>query len=85
MNLLGLACILADISLTHPFIGNAADMDQWGTYQGKKLSQRAQIKSLGGKCARRRAFCFGHAVGIWALRAMKGNSDGGGNSDVAGT
>ena len=25
------------------------------------------------------------AVGIWALRAMKGNSDGAGNSDVAGT
>ena len=24
-------------------------------------------------------------VGIWALRAMKGNSDGAGNSDVAGT
>ena len=25
------------------------------------------------------------AVGIWALRAVKGNSDGAGNSDVAGT
>ena len=25
------------------------------------------------------------SVGIWALRAMKGNSDGAGNSDVAGT
>ena len=24
-------------------------------------------------------------VGIWALRAMKGNSDGAGNFDVAGT
>jgi len=38
--------ILADVSRTHPFIGNAVDRDQWGTYQGKKLSQRAQVKNL---------------------------------------
>jgi len=40
-NLRGVTPILADVSLTHPFIGNAVDRNQWGTYQGKKLSQRA--------------------------------------------
>jgi len=30
-NLRGVTPILADVSLTHPFIGNAVDMDQWGT------------------------------------------------------
>jgi len=45
-NLRGVTHILADVSLTHPFIGYAVDMDQWGTYQGKKLSQRAHFKSL---------------------------------------
>ena len=28
------------------FVGNAADMKQWGTYQGKNLCQRAQMKRL---------------------------------------
>ena len=37
---------LADVALTHPFIGNAVDRDQWWTYQGKKLSQWAQFKNL---------------------------------------
>ena len=45
-NLRDLTPILADISLTHPFIGNAVDRDRWGTYQRKNLSQRAQSKSL---------------------------------------
>jgi hypothetical protein len=45
-NLRGVTPILADVSLTHPFIGNAVDRDQWGIYQGNKLSQRAQFKSL---------------------------------------
>ena len=44
-NLRGLTPILAEISLTHPFIGKAVDRDRWGTYQGKNPSQRAQIKS----------------------------------------
>ena len=38
--------ILAVISLTHLFIGNAVDRDRWGNYQGNNLSQRAQIKCL---------------------------------------
>ena len=38
--------VLADVSLTHPFIGNSVDRDQWANYQGKKLSHRAQCKSL---------------------------------------
>jgi len=42
----GMTPILAAVSLTHPFIRNAVDRDQWGTYQGKKLSQRAQFKHL---------------------------------------
>ena len=45
-NLRDLTPILADISLTHPFIGNAVDRDRWGTYQRKNLSQRARSKSL---------------------------------------
>ena len=45
-NLRGLTPILADISLTHPFVGNAVDREQWGTYQGKGLCQRAQMKRL---------------------------------------
>ena len=45
-NLMGVTPILADVSLTHPCIKNAVDRDQWGTYQGKKLSQRAQFKNL---------------------------------------
>jgi len=45
-NLRGVTPILADVSLTHTCIGNAVDRDQWGTYQGKKLSQRAKFKSL---------------------------------------
>ena len=45
-NLRGVTPILADVSQTQPFIGNAVDRDQWSTYQGKKLSQRAQFKSL---------------------------------------
>ena len=43
-NLRSLIPLLAVISLTHPFIGNAVDRDRWGTYQGKNLSQRAQFK-----------------------------------------
>ena len=35
-----------DISLTHPFVGNAVNRKQWGTYQGKGLCQRAQMKRL---------------------------------------
>jgi hypothetical protein len=46
LKLHGLTPILADVSLTHCFIGNASDREQWGTYQGKQLSQRAQFKSL---------------------------------------
>ena len=42
----GVTPILADISLTQPFIGNAVDRDRWGTYQGKNLIQRALLKSL---------------------------------------
>ena len=45
-NLRGVPYFLAGISPTHPFIGNAAGKDRWGTYQGKNLSQWAQIKSL---------------------------------------
>ena len=45
-NLTGVAPILTDISLTHPFIGNAVHRDRWGTFQRKNLNQRAQFKSL---------------------------------------
>ena len=45
-NLRGLTHIFADISLTHPFVGNAVNREQWGTYQGKGLCQRAQMKRL---------------------------------------
>ena len=45
-NVRGVTPILADISLTHPFTGNAGDRDKWGIYQKKNLCQRAQIKSL---------------------------------------
>jgi len=45
-NLRGLTPILADILMTHPFVGNAVDREQWGTYQGKGLCQRAQMKRL---------------------------------------
>ena len=45
-NLRGLTPILADISLTHPFDGNAVNREQWLTYQGKGLCQRAQMKRL---------------------------------------
>jgi hypothetical protein len=31
-NLRRLTPILADISLTYPLVGNAANRDQWGTY-----------------------------------------------------
>ena len=31
-NLMGLTPVLADISLTHPFVGNAVNWEQWGTY-----------------------------------------------------
>ena len=37
-NLRGLTPILADIPLTHPFVGNAVNREQWGTHQGKGLS-----------------------------------------------
>ena len=40
------APFLADVSLTHPFIGNVVYRDRSGAYQGKNLSQRAQFKSL---------------------------------------
>jgi hypothetical protein len=42
----GLTPIVADISLTHPFVGNAVDREQWDTNQGKGLCQRAQMKRL---------------------------------------
>jgi hypothetical protein len=45
-NLRGMTPILADISLTHTFIGNAGDREQWGIYQGKGLCRRAQMKRL---------------------------------------
>jgi len=45
-NLRGVTPILADISLTHPFIGNAVDRDRRGTYQRKNLSRRAQFKNV---------------------------------------
>jgi hypothetical protein len=32
--------------MTHPFVGNAVDREQWGTYQGKGLCQRAHMKRL---------------------------------------
>ena len=38
-NLRGLTPILADISLTHPFVGNAVNREQRGSYQGKDLCQ----------------------------------------------
>jgi hypothetical protein len=38
--------ILADISLTNPFVENAVDREQWSTYQGKSLCQRAQMKLI---------------------------------------
>ena len=37
---------LSDISVTHPFIGNAGDREQWGVFQGKGLFRRAQMKRL---------------------------------------
>jgi hypothetical protein len=46
LHIQGLTPILADVSLTHPFIGNAGDREQWGTYQGKNLCRRAQYKHL---------------------------------------
>ena len=45
-NLRGLTPILVDVSLTHPFVGNAVDREQWDTYQGKGLCQRAQMKRV---------------------------------------
>jgi hypothetical protein len=45
-NLRGMTPILSDISLTHPFIGNAGDREQWGIFQGKGLCRRAQMKRL---------------------------------------
>ena len=38
-NLWGLTPILADVSLTHPFVGNAVDREQWGTFLESSLCQ----------------------------------------------
>ena len=45
-NLRELTPILADISLTHHFVGNAVDREQLDTHQTKSLCQRAQMKCL---------------------------------------
>ena len=45
-NLRVLTPILADISLTRPFVENTVKREQRGTYQRKGLCQRAQMKRL---------------------------------------
>jgi hypothetical protein len=42
----GLTPILADISMTHPFVGNAVNREQGATYQGKGLCHKVQMKRL---------------------------------------
>jgi hypothetical protein len=66
-NLGGVTAILADISQTLPFIGNAVDMDL--KIGGAPINEETELVGedqesqalLGGECARFRAFCFGHA------------------------
>ena len=38
--------ILAHVSLTHPFIGNAVERDQWGTYQRRQQAQNKNLKHI---------------------------------------
>jgi hypothetical protein len=43
----GLTPIVADISLTHPFVGNAVDREQWDSLPTRERDcQRAQVKRL---------------------------------------
>ena len=61
-----------------PMFGNVTALDDLSTHtwQVAPDNEYARIYTSNARAP---------PVGIWALRAMKGNSDGAGNSDVAGT